>query len=405
MRNKVSLIAAGHRRVISGLLRCHLIIAVLLLPAAAQAEGIDTSARQAILMDYDTGTVLFEKNAHERMAPSSMSKLMTLNMLFEELKDGRVKLTDRFPVSEHAWRTGGAATDGSTMFAALGSSIPVEDLIRGVAVQSGNDAAIVIAEGLGGTEAEFAQMMNRWAKELGLNESHFMNATGLPDPDHYMTAHDLAVLARHLIKDLGQYYHYFSETEFMWNKVKQQNRDPLLYLGMGADGLKTGHTRVGGFGLTSSAIRKGQRFIVVVNGLQTVKARSSEPRRLLEYAFREFKSYELFAANAKVDSAEVWRGQIDSVPLVTAEPVRVGMLRSARPKMRVSVRYEAPIAAPIEKGQRIGTLEVVIPGTEKTTFPLLAGKSIERAGVVGDLLDTALYLIDRQFAEKEASLP
>ena len=405
MFERIVLILASRRSVVFGWLFCSALAAMLLVPAAARADGIETSARQAILMDYDTGAVLFDKNAHERMAPSSMSKLMTLDMLFEELKDGRVKLTDRFTVSEHAWRTGGAGTDGSTMFAQLGSSIPVEDLIRGVAVQSGNDAAIVIAEGLGGTEAEFAQMMNRRAKELGLNESHFMNATGLPDPNHYMTAHDLAVLARHLIKDLGEYYHYFSETEFEWNKVKQQNRDPLLPLKIGVDGLKTGHTNAGGFGLTASAVRDEHRFIVVVNGLPTMKARRDEPRRLLEYAFREFKSYELFAAGAKVDSVDVWKGQIDSVPLITERPIRIAMLRSGRAKMRVTVRYEAPIAAPIEQGQQIGMLEVTAPGSAKMTFPLVAGKAIERAGVVGDLMDTVLYLIDRQFTEKQASLP
>jgi serine-type D-Ala-D-Ala carboxypeptidase (penicillin-binding protein 5/6) len=370
-----------------------LVAGLVIAQSEARAQELDTIATNAILMDFDTGAVLLEKNADEPMHPSSMSKLMTLELLFKALKEGHVKLTDKFIVSEHAWKTGGAGTDGSTMFAPLNSSVPVEDLIRGITVQSGNDACIVIAEGLAGTEVEFAHNMNERAKELGLTHSHFMNATGLPDPEHLMSARDLALLARHIIKTYPEFYHYFSEREFTWNKITQQNRNPLLYFDIGADGLKTGHTEQAGYGLTASAIRDGHRLILVVNGLPTQKDRAQEPRRLMEIGFRDFKLYRLLEANATVDEASVWNGAASKVPLVIKDPVQVMLRRAARTGLRVVVRYKGPIVAPIAKGQEVGTLNVTAPGAVPVTVPVYAGAAVGRVGPIGQIGNAMYYLL------------
>lgn len=369
-------------------------------PPAARAQAIETPAKHAILIDYDTGTVLFEKDAANPMPPASMSKLMTLTLLFEQLADGRVTLDDKFPVSEHAWRTGGAGTDGSTMFAELGSSIRVEDLIRGIIVQSGNDACIVVAEALAGTEAAFAENMNARAKELGLNDSHFVDATGLPDPEQYMSAHDIARLARHLIRDLGQYYHYFAEMDFTWNGIHQGNRNPLLYLNVGADGLKTGHLSVSGYGLVGSAKRNGQRLILVVNGLNSEKQRADESRRLLELGFRNFKSYALFSAGAKVDEAPVFNGKAKSVGLVVKDPVKVIMMRASRPGMKVTVHYQAPLVAPLAAGTKVGTLTVDAPGAVPLTVPVYAANGVAHVGPFGQIANAAVHLIRGRMADE-----
>jgi D-alanyl-D-alanine carboxypeptidase (penicillin-binding protein 5/6) len=375
------------------------------LSHAANAQTLDTMASNAILLDYDTGAVLLEKNADEPMHPSSMSKLMTIELLFKALKEGHVKLTDKFIVSEHAWKTGGAGTDGSTMFAPLNSSIPVEDLIRGITVQSGNDACIVIAEGLAGTETEFANNLNERAKELGMTHSHFMNATGLPDPDHLMTARDLSTLARHLIKEYPDFYHYFSEREFTWNKITQQNRNPLIYLDIGADGLKTGHTEQAGYGLVGSAIRDGHRLILVVNGLPTQKDRAEESRRLMEIGFRDFKLYTLLPPNAVVDQAAVWNGAISKVPLVVKDPVQVMMRRAARGGLKVVVRYKGPIVAPITKGQEVGTLNVTAPGAVPVTVPIYAGAEVDRVGPIGQIGNAVYYLLQGHATAPENVAP
>lgn len=374
---------------------CSVLLSLVFVVAGAnaRAQDIETPAKHALLMDFETGAVLFEKDAELPMPPASMSKLMTLTLLFEQLKDGRVKLDDKFPVSEHAWRTGGAGTDGSTMFAELGSSIRVEDLIQGIIVQSGNDACIIVAEALAGTEDAFAEAMTKRAKELGLNNSHFKNSTGLPDPEQYMSARDLAMLARHIIKDLPEYYHYFGETEFTWNGIKQHNRNPLIYFNIGADGLKTGHTQASGYGMVGSAIRGDQRLIVVTNGLESDKQRAEENRRLLELGFREFKAYDLLAAGAQVDEADVWGGAAAHVPLVVKDPVRVMLLRSARPGLKVSVRYDGPIQAPIAAGQEIGTLNVSAPGAAPLAVPVYAGASVDRIGPIGQIGNAIVHLL------------
>jgi len=374
---------------------CWILVSMVLATGVSRgfAQELDTPAKHALLMDFETGAVLFEKDAELPMPPASMSKLMTLTLLFEQLKDGRVSLDDKFPVSEYAWRTGGAGTDGSTMFAELGSSIRVEDLIQGIIVQSGNDACIIVAEALAGTEDAFAQAMTKRAKELGLNNSHFKNSTGLPDSEQYMSARDLAVLARHIIKDLPEYYHYFGETEYTWNGIKQHNRNPLIYFNMGADGLKTGHTLASGYGMVGSAIRDGHRLIVVTNGLTSDKQRAEENRRLLEVGFREFKMYDLLAAGAKVDDAEVWGGEAAHVALVVKDPVRVMLPRSARPGLKVAVRYNGPIPAPVAAGQEIGTLDVTAPGAVPISVPVYAGARVDRVGPLGQIGNAVVHLL------------
>ncbi|MEQ9518716.1 MAG: D-alanyl-D-alanine carboxypeptidase family protein [Parvibaculum sp.] len=359
----------------------------------ASAATFETKAAFVVLMDGETGEILFEKDGDVLMAPASMSKLMTMTLLFEALKEGRLKLDDEFLISETAWRKGGAASGSSTMFADLNSRLKVEDLIRGVIIQSGNDACIAIAEGMSGSEEAFADEMTRRGRELGLTNATFRNSTGWPDPDHRMTARDLAVLARHIIYDLGEYYHYYDERTFTWNGITQSNRNPLLYLNLGVDGLKTGHTVESGYGLVSSGVRNDRRLILVVNGLSSEKERSEESERLLQWGFREFEAFDVYAANAVVENAEVWQGTYDLVPLVVAEDVKVIMTRGARRDMKVSVQYEGPIPAPIQAGQQIGTLVVSAPDTPSKSFPVYAGASVEQIGLFGRAMSSLLQMI------------
>jgi D-alanyl-D-alanine carboxypeptidase (penicillin-binding protein 5/6) len=361
---------------------------VLSWGGVAVAASGDTPARQAIMIDFATGTVLLEKEPDQRMPPSSMSKLMTIYMLFERLAEGRLKLTDTFTVSKKAWKMG-----GSKMFVEVGKQVSVEDLIRGIVVQSGNDACIVVAEGLAGDEAAFAQEMNQRAEKLGLKDSHFVNSSGWPDPDHYVTARDLALLARRLIKDFPQYYAYFKEKTFTYNKIKQGNRNPLLYRNVSADGLKTGHTEAAGYGLVGSAKRGDQRLILVVNGLKSVNQRSRETERLINWGFREFGTYKLFGAGEVVSDAGVWLGENETVPLVLPDGLAVVMSRKARKEMKVSVNYRGPIAAPISKGQQVATLRVTAPNFETVERPLLAGQDVPRLGPFNRLFAAVKQLV------------
>ncbi len=345
---------------------------------AGPARAIETDAKQAIMVDWDTNAVLFEKSADEPMHPSSMSKLMTVYLLFEKLKSGAIKLDDELPVSEKAWRMG-----GSKMFVPIGAKVKVEDLIRGVIVQSGNDACIVVAEGLAGSEEAFAEQMNARAKEIGLTNSTFKNATGWPDPGHLMTARDLATLARRTIADFPEYYHYYGEVNFTFNDIKQGNRNPLLYKDIGADGLKTGHTDEGGYGVTASAKRGDRRLILVVNGLSSMKARSEETDKLMEWGFHEFDNYALFKAGDTVTDAEVWLGDKAVVPLAIESDVKVTLPRKSRRGMKVAVDYDGPIAAPIAKGAKIAKLVITAPDAPSAEIPLVAGADVNRLGFSG----------------------
>jgi serine-type D-Ala-D-Ala carboxypeptidase (penicillin-binding protein 5/6) len=350
----------------------------------SSAQAIETIAKSAIIIEVATGETLMAKDADAPMAPASMSKLMTLYMLFERLKDGSLSLDDTFRVSDNAWRKGGAKSGSSTMFLSPRKRVKVEDLIRGIIVQSGNDACIVVAEGLSGSEAGFAVEMTERAREIGLASSTFRNATGWPDPEHRMTPRDLATLGQRLIEKFPEYYRFFKETEFTYGGIRQMNRNPLLYKEMGADGLKTGHTQESGFGLTASAIRNGRRLVLVVNGLASKKARSQEPERLLEWAFRDFNNYALFKAGEKIEDAQVWLGEQPRVPMMIGKDVTLTIPRKARRKMKVLVTYKA-VPAPVAKGDVIGQLKVKVPGRDDMIVPLVAGADVARLGVIGRL--------------------
>ena len=352
------------------------------------ATAYESRGREAILLDAETGAMLLEKNAHHPMPPASMSKIMTIYLVFEALKDGRLSLEDKLPVSEKAWRMG-----GSKMFVEVGKEVRVEDLLRGVIVQSGNDACIVLAEGLAGTEESFAELMNEKARELGMHDSTFANATGWPHPDQRMSARDLATLAQRTITDFPDYYRYYAETTFTFTDIKQGNRNPLLYKNLGADGLKTGHTEEAGYGLTGSAVQDGRRLIVVVNGLSSMKQRGDESQRMVNWGFREFKNYTLFEAGEPVEEAPVWQGQADTVPLVLAEDLTVTLPRRSRKDMTVTVKHDGPIPTPIEEGQEVATLVVAAPGAETVEVPLQAGASVDRLGLFGRLFSNIKHLV------------
>jgi len=349
------------------------------------AKALKTIAREAVLIEVATGKVLFDKNADRPMPPASMSKMMTIYMLFDRLRDGRLSLDDTFKVSKNAWRKGGASSGSSTMFLLPGKRVKVEDIIRGIIIQSGNDACIVIAEGLSGTEEAFAVEMTARGVELGMKNSTFKNATGWPHPEHLTTAADLAILSQRLIKDFPEYYHYFSEKLFTYNGIKQNNRNPLLYKDMGSDGLKTGHTKKSGYGLAASVERRDRRLVLVINGLPSRRARSREPERIIEWGFREFENYNLFKAGDLVETAAVWLGQKRVVPLLIEKELVLTMPRKSRRQMKVTVSYEGPLPAPIKTGDVVGSLKVSAPGTKNVVVPLIAGGDVARLGLVGRL--------------------
>jgi len=369
-----------------------LFAAVSVQPAFA---AMSTSAEHALLMDGESGQVLWAKDAFTPMPPASMSKLMTIELLFKELKDKRIKLTDTFPVSEAAWRTG-----GSTGFTRVGDRLTVEDLIQRIIVVSGNDACVVVAEGLGGTAENFVRMMNARASKLGLAQSHFVNPNGLPDPPgQAMSALDLAKLARHLIYDYPQYYHYFSVRSYtttdQGKQITQPNRDLTLEKVEGADGLKTGHTDAAGYGITASAKRGDRRMILVINGLRYPEytndyfpniKRSEEAGRLIDLAFREFRRYPLFKPGEAVGKAKVFGGSDDSVPLIVRDPFAITLQVDSRAGMKVTVKYDGPVQAPVAKGQRIGTLSVTAPDFPDLNVPLYAAHGVSRAGIFGRMM-------------------
>ena len=355
-----------------------------LLPVSA----LETAAREAILLDATTGRVLLEKNSDASMPPASMSKIMTTYLVFERLRDARISLDDELLVSEKAWRMG-----GSKMFVEVGKKARIEDLLRGVIVQSGNDACIVLAEGLAGSEEAFAEEMTRRAREIGLIGSSFANATGWPDPNQRMTARDLATLAQRLITDFPEYYHYYAETEFTYSGIRQMNRNPLLYKSLGADGLKTGHTEEAGYGLTASAMQDGRRLILVLNGLESQKARAEESARLISWAFREFGNYTLFKPGETVDEAAVWLGMAPTVPLVLPDGLTVTLSRKARRDMRVKVVYEGPLPAPILAGQEAAKLILESPGETPLEFPLTTGAAVDRLGYFGRIAAALEHLV------------
>jgi len=355
------------------------IAAVFAIPASAPyAQALDTPARNAYVIDLATNTVLLNKAADIPMPPASMSKLMTIFMVFDRLKKGSLNLDDTFLVSEKAWRKG-----GSKMFVKVGDRIKVSDLLRGIIIQSGNDACIVVAEGLAGSEDAFAEMMTRRAKEIGLTNSNFANATGWPHPKHYMSARDLAVLSERLVTDFPEHYKIFAEKTFTYSKIKQSNRNPLLYRDIGSDGLKTGHTEEAGYGLAASAVRGERRIVMVVNGLTSIRERSRESLRVMEWAFRTFKPYALFKKDDVITKADIWLGDAPSVSLTIPEDLKLTLSRTARDKMKVTVKMNNPIAAPVKMGQRLATLIVSAPNFQTREIPLLAAEDVQQLGFVG----------------------
>ena len=360
-------------------------------PALAQAE-FDTQAKFAILMDHDSGTVIFQKDADLPMEPASMAKLMTIAVVFNEIRNGRLKMSDQFFVSEHAWRTGGATSGGSTMFADLNSQIPVEDLVRSVIIQSGNDAAIVLAEGIAGSEGSFAAMMNELAEEIGLSDSHFSNPTGLPDPNMYVTARDLADLARYLIREFPDYYHYFSEPEMEWNGIKQPNRNSLVELGIGVDGLKTGHTEAAGYGSVISTDEGGRRLIAVLHGLTSMAQRTEEGRKLITWGARAFERVAAYPEGAIVAYANVYGGASASVGLVGEGEVALYLPRGSRKCLNAQVNYTGPLMPPVMAGDQIAELRVFCDEQLVQTAPLYAAETVEEGDIVRKATDALKQL-------------
>ena len=352
------------------------------------ALSINTPAPYAFVFDAATNTILLSKNADVKMPPASMSKLMTVYMVFERLEKGSLSLEDELPVSRKAWKKG-----GSKMFVRIGDRVKVSDLLRGIIVQSGNDACIVIAEALAGSEEKFAQQMTKKAQLLGLENSNFANATGWPHPEQRMSARDLAQLSFLLIDKFPKLYKLFAEKTYSFNKIKQSNRNPLLFRNVGADGLKTGHTETAGYGLTASAVRGERRIILVLNGLKSVRQRSKESLRLLEWAFRKFKPFTLFMKGEKVTEADVWLGDKSKVPLVLDKNLKLSLTKKARTKMKIKVRMKNPIAAPIKKGTQLAKLIVSAPGIHRLELPLFAGETISQLGFFGRITAAIRYVL------------
>ncbi|MDR3483381.1 MAG: D-alanyl-D-alanine carboxypeptidase [Bradyrhizobium sp.] len=365
--------------------------------AKKEEGGFDGDAPTAILIEASSGSVLFEKNADELRAPSSMMKLMTAEVVFHAIQQGEVKLTDEYPVSENAWRRGGAPAGGSTMFAILHSRIAVDDLLHGAIIQSGNDACIVLAEGIAGSERAFADKMTKRARELGLTQSTFANSNGLPDPGNKMTVRELAKLARYIIQTYPEFYKLFNQREFTWNKIRQSNRNPLLGSLEGADGLKTGYTKDGGYGMVGSAVQNGIRLIVVLNGLDDSEDRASEAKKMLEWGFRNFEARTLFAAQQPVGYAKVFGGDSRSVKLASPEPIKVMVQKNGNDKLIARVVYSGPVRAPIEPGQRIGLVKVWRGGNLAMEAPVYAAESVGTGSTMRRAIDGASELVIGMF--------
>ena len=361
------------------------------------------SAPHAILIDAEYGGVLFERDADRMIFPASLAKLMTAEYVFHELKEGRLNLTDEFIVSENAWRKGGAPSRGSTMFASLNSKIKVDDLLRAVIIQSANDACIVLAEGMAGNEAEFAARLTKRAREIGLKKSVFANSSGLPDPGTQMTTRELSILARHIIRNYPDQYKIYGEREFTWNKIRQQNRNPLLGTLEGADGLKTGFTKEAGYGLVGSATQNNLRLIAVVNGLKTAKERADEGKKLLEWGFRNFEQRTLFAQGQTIGAAKVYGGANGRVPLVAGGEVRVMLPKTGADKLIARIIYTGPVPAPITAGQPIGALKVWRSNNVILEMPLKAAENVDKGNLgqrAFDAVTEMMVMLFRAGAER-----
>ena len=361
-------------------------LCVLEAGSGVRAQTFTTIAPYAMLMDADTGSVLFEKSADQLTSPASLAKIMTAEVVFNEIVQGRLSLEDTFVVSENAWRRGGASAGGSSMFAQLNSKLRIEDLIKGLVIQSGNDAAIVLAEGIAGSEEAFANRMTSRARQLGFEKLTFRNPWGKFDPEQKVTMREMALLSIHVIKTYPEYYKYFGEKEFTWNKIRQQNRNPLLTMDIGADGLKTGNIDDAGFGLVGSAVENGQRLVLAVNGLKTAKDRAAEARKLLSWGFRSFDARTIFSQGESVGAAKVYGGAKGEVPLMANGPVKLLVPRGSGERMSGRVVYQGPLVAPIEEGAEVARLKVFRGNVLALDLPLRAAESVP----VGSLTQRAL---------------
>src|SRR5215472_4270140 len=356
-------------------------------------DGFQTAAPHAILIDADSGSVLFEKGADELIPPASLSKLMTAEVVFNQIQQGKLKPSDEFIVSENAWRRGGAPSHTSSMFIPIHNKVSVDNLLHGAIIQSANDACIALAEGISGSESAFAELMTKRARELGLTKSTFGNSNGLPDPRQLMTARELAKLARHIIQTYPEYYKYYGEREFQWGKIRQFNRNPLLTMNIGADGLKTGFTKEAGYGLVGSAVQNGLRLIVVVNGLRSEKERADEGKKLIEWGFHSFQSGLLFPEGQEIAQAKVYGGAKGHVPLVAGKEVRLMVPRGSREKIIARVVYTGPVRAPVQEGQKVGTLKVWRGEFLVLEVPLRAAESVGTGSMPQRAFDAATELV------------
>ena len=364
-------------------LRVFVKIAVWLVLLATSSAGFaqelpfETTAPQAILIDAKSGIVFFEKNADELVQPASMSKLMTMTLVFEALKAGDLKLDQEFLISENAWRKGGSAGGGSTMFANVNTRIKLVDLMYGSMIQSANDACIAIAEGMAGSEEEFALRMTKRGKELGLQNAVFKNATGLPNPEHLMSVRDLTILARHIILDFPEYYKIYSEKEFTWNNITQKNRNPLLLDYPGADGMKTGYIKDSGYGMVGSAVRDGRRLVLVIASLKSIKERKEEAQKLLDWGFRQFKTIDVYTAGDVVSKARVWGGSARWVDLVIKQDLRLALSAKEQEHIEVKLSYSGPLIAPVKAGDKIGTVRFLMDGKTISEVPVETANAVD----------------------------
>lgn len=360
----------------------------IILFLSLNALSFETKANYAYLIDYDTNTVLFEKDAFVHMSPSSMSKMMTAYIAFEELKSGNIKLDDIFNTSEKAWKM-----NGTRMFIPLNAQVSFEDLLKGLIIQSGNDAAVAIAENISGSEEEFVERMNNTAHKLAMNDTHFTNASGLPADNNYSCAHDLAILAIRTIKDFPEYYHFYAQKEYTFNKIKQGNRNGLLYRNMGADGLKTGHAEEAGYGLTASVKKGNRRLIAVVNGLKSNKERTNETESIVNYGFANFTNLDIMNKNQAVDKVKVIDGESKEVELITPKNILLTLHRTHIKNVKVSIKYNNPVVAPVNEGQKLGDLIILTHEGEKT-FPLVASREVKKATFLQRLSSNFISLFD-----------
>lgn len=376
-----------------GLSLVGLLLSLALLAGAATAQEFDTKAKFAVLMDYESGTLLFSKEPDTPMEPASMAKLMTVAVVFDELQRKKLSMDDEFFISEHAWKEGGASSGGSTMFAELNSKVKVSDLLRSVIVQSGNDAAIALAEGMAGSELTFAGMMNQLATEIGMTGSNFVNSTGLPDPNQYSTARDLAVLARFLIAQFPEYYSIFAEPEFTWNKIRQENRNSLVEMGIGVDGLKTGHTEAAGYGTVVSTKAGGRRLIAVLHGMKSMSERAEEARKLVTWGTRGFELIPVYPDGKVVAFANVYGGKEPEVGLVGKGNIDLFVPKGATNCPTATVTYKGPLRPPVKAGQQVGQLNVFCNDVVVQVTPLYAATDVEQGDIVRQASDALKQLL------------